>query len=110
MIKRAFLMALALAACETSLPPGVDLAQETSSARPGPIINTAPESASLNHPGGTCLTPCRVDYLQKTRVILGKEGYKPIILNVPPGAADITLEMEPVGRSSPVEELGLPDL
>ena len=43
-------------------------------------------------------------------MVVGKEGYQPIALNVPPGAADITIEMEPVGRSLPVEEVGLPDL
>lgn len=103
-------IAMSLAACETGLPEGVDWARGSVGAPAGPIISSTPDDASLVHPKGVCRTPCRVDYPMAVEVTVGKEGYSPIQLLIPVGAGNHTVELEAVGRSVPVEEVGLPEL
>ncbi|GGY43588.1 hypothetical protein [Parvularcula lutaonensis] len=100
-----------LAACETTgLPEGLAIARPNRNAAPGTIIQTIPSGATLIYPDGECLTPCRVDYSREIEVILGKAGYKPLALTIPVGAADAEFELEPVGRSTAVQEESLPEL
>ena len=101
---------VALAACETGVPNGVGWARGSLDAPVGPIISSDPGDASLVHPKGVCRTPCRVDYAMAVEVTVGKEGYKPIQLLIPVGAGNHTVTLEAVGRSQPVEEVGLPEL
>ncbi|MEM1379084.1 MAG: hypothetical protein AAGH41_00515 [Pseudomonadota bacterium] len=105
--------ALALAACETvDLPEGLTYARAFD-ARPdsvGTIISTAPVGAVLTHPGGVCRTPCQVTYPELVQVLVAKEGYAPLKLNIPVGAKDTAFELTPVGRSVAVEEVTLPEL
>lgn len=103
-------IAVSLAACETGVPEGVGWARGSIDAPAGPIISSTPTDASLAHPRGVCRTPCRVDYAMAVEVTVGKEGYKPIQLLIPVGAGNHEVELEAVGRSTPVEEVGLPDL
>lgn len=102
---------LALAACETPniLPEGLTFARASDDV-PGTIIMTVPTDALLTHPGGSCRTPCQVAYPEKVQVMLAKEGYAPLKLNIPLGAANTTFELRPVGRSTAVEEVTLPAL
>lgn len=102
---------LVLAACETTtLPEGLSIATQSEDAPVGPIITTTPDGVSLFHPQGECKTPCRVDTAERVEVTLAREGYRPITLIVPPRAQDISFELKPVGRSTPVEEISLPEL
>ena len=104
---------LALAACETVvLPEGLTFARGggNSETGRGTIVMTIPSDALLRHPGGACRTPCQVSYPDMVQVLLAKEGYAPVKLNIPPGARDTTFELRPVGRSTEVEEVTLPEL
>ncbi|MEM7518658.1 MAG: hypothetical protein AAF368_17265 [Planctomycetota bacterium] len=102
---------LVLASCETvDLPEGLSFARQTEYAPAGPIISTTPDNVILFHPKGECRTPCRVDTGERIEVTLAREGYRPITLIVPPGAQDISFELTPVGRSTAVEEISLPEL
>jgi len=105
---------MTLAACETvdELPPeGLSFARARG-ADPdaGTIISTAPTGAVLTHPGGTCSTPCQVNYPEKVQVTLAKAGYAILTINIPVGARDASFELTPVGRSTAVEEVSLPEL
>ncbi|MEM1410453.1 MAG: hypothetical protein AAGG79_06890 [Pseudomonadota bacterium] len=106
------IMIVALTACETDPP-----IENLSVARPrlaaledGTVIFSIPDKAVLTHPNGACRTPCEVRYPEKVQVTLAKEGFAPMLVNIPVGARDTILELRPVGRSTAVEEVSLPEL
>lgn len=100
---------LLLGGCAVSLPEGITFARPFDREPvAGTIIYTVPTGATLIYPDGTCTTPCRIDYGERIEVTLGKAGYRKKTLEVPVGASDVTFELEPVGRSTPVEEEALP--
>lgn len=103
---------LICAACETAmLPDGLTSARPDGDAAPrGTVVATVPTDAVLTHPAGTCRTPCRVSYPEPVEVLVAKEGYAPLRLNIPVGARDTTFELQPVGRTAEVEEVALPAL
>lgn len=106
---RAIAASLLLIGCASPVPEGLSFARPFGAAPvPGTIIDSVPSGAVLIHPGGECTTPCRVDYGESVEVTLAREGYRPLRLIVPLGASDATFELEPVGRSTPVEEESLP--
>lgn len=110
-MKRAIALAgaFALVSCETVPPEGLSFARPRGQAPvPGTIIQTVPSGATLAHPDGECLTPCRVDYGRVVTVTVGKTGYKALDVTIPLGAKDTVLELTPVGRSTPVETETLP--
>ena len=102
---------LLMGGCTVPLPEGVSFARPFGT-QPiaGTIVYTIPSGATLTYPDGECITPCRIDYGERIEVTLGKAGYRKMTLEIPVGAKDTTFELAPVGRSTAVEEVALPEL
>lgn len=76
------------------------------------LVKSAPTGATVSFPDGTvCETPCRVGVVDPLQMTVARIGYAPqtrTLTKATPTPLLITLE--PVGRSTPIEEVSLPDL
>ncbi|MGV6819548.1 MAG: hypothetical protein ACWA5T_03515 [Parvularcula sp.] len=76
------------------------------------LVTSDPADATVSFTDGTsCETPCRLGIVDPVEMTVARIGYEPKILRVDRQTpTPLKLTLTPVGRSTAVEEVELPDL